>query len=100
LSHQIEISNTGQTVEAADGQTVLGAALAAGVDFPYGCATGNCGLCMCEVSGGGFDLLPHADGALGPAQQARGMTLGCRAVPRGNLRVRWLANLANLTKAA
>ncbi|MFN9773028.1 MAG: 2Fe-2S iron-sulfur cluster-binding protein [Burkholderiales bacterium] len=92
MTHRIGIGNTGQAIEAENGQTVLQAALAAGIDFPYGCATGNCGLCVCEAKGGEVDLLPYADGALGPAQQSRGWTLACRAVPRGDLDVRWLAN--------
>jgi ferredoxin-NAD(P)+ reductase (naphthalene dioxygenase ferredoxin-specific) len=93
MSHQIEIRNTNQVIHAKEGQTVLLAALAAGIDFPYGCATGNCGLCVCEAKGADVDLLPYADGALGPAQQSRGWTLACRAVPRGDLDVRWIANL-------
>lgn len=91
MSHRIRVTNTDQTIECAEGTTILAAAVQAGIDFPYGCASGNCGLCMCRVSGGSVDLLPYADGALGLAQESRGMTLACRALPRADLDVSWLA---------
>lgn len=91
MNHRIRVTNTGQTIDCAQGTTILSAAVDAGIDFPYGCASGNCGLCMCKVDGGQVDLLPYADGALGAAQQSRGMTLACRALPRADLEVSWLA---------
>lgn len=91
MNHRIRVTNTGQTIDCAQGTTILSAAVDAGIDFPYGCASGNCGLCMCKVDGGQVDLLPYADGALGAAQQSRGMTLACRALPRADLDVSWLA---------
>ncbi|NBS47352.1 MAG: hypothetical protein EBS99_10065 [Betaproteobacteria bacterium] len=91
VNHRIHITNTDQTIDCPPGTTILAAAVEAGIDFPYGCASGNCGLCMCKVNGGSVDLLPYADGALGPAQESRGMTLACRALPRAHLEVSWLA---------
>ena len=91
MSHRIRINNTEQTIDCDEGTTILAAAVDAGIDFPYGCATGNCGLCMCRLHEGRVDLLPHSDGALGPAQESRGMTLACRALPRTDLQVSWLA---------
>lgn len=92
MSHRIRIDNTGQTIECGERTTVLSAAVANGIDFPYGCASGNCGLCMCKLHEGNVELLPHSDGALGPEQERRGMTLACRAMPRADLVVSWLAN--------
>lgn len=46
---------------------------------------------MCKVGDGQFEILPYADGALGPVQEARGLTLACRAMPRSHLSVAWLA---------
>ena len=42
-SHRLTIANTRQTIDCAANQTVLEAAIAAGIDYPYACATGNCG---------------------------------------------------------
>lgn len=92
MSHAITFDNIGRTVEAEDGATVLEAALDAGIDYPYGCATGNCGLCVSDLPEGQVKLLPYADGALRPEMQARGRTLACRAVPCTDVTVRWLTN--------
>lgn len=92
MSYRIRIVNTEQTIDCAEHTTILSAAVAAGIDFPYGCATGNCGICMCKLQEGHVELLPHTDGALGPAHKLRGMTLACRAMPRSDVQVSWLAN--------
>lgn len=91
MTYRIHVTNAEQTIDCAEHTTILSAAVDAGIDFPYGCASGNCGLCMCRVARGEVQMLPYADGALGPAQQSRGMTLACRAMPRSDLEVSWLA---------
>ena len=91
VSYRIHIDNTEQTIDCAEDMTILVAAVAAGIDYPYGCATGNCGLCMSRLHEGRVELLPHTDGAFGPAQESRGMTLACRAMPLSDLRVSWPA---------
>lgn len=91
MSYRIRIHNTEQTIDCSEDTTVLAAAVEAGIDFPYGCASGNCGLCMCRVHEGRVDMLSHSDGVYGPAQESRGLTLACRALPRSDLEVSWLA---------
>lgn len=92
MKHTIIFTNVGCSVDVAPGTTVLDAALDAGIDYPYGCATGNCGLCVSELHEGKVSLLPYADGALRPEMQARGRTLACRAKTCSDLRVTWLTN--------
>ncbi len=92
MTHRILVTNADRTIDCAEQSTILAAAVDAGIDFPYGCASGNCGLCMCKLVKGQVQLLPYGDGALGPAQERRGMTLACRAMPRSDLEVSWLAN--------
>ena len=91
MSYRIRIANTEQTIDCDGRTTILSAAVAAGIDYPYGCASGNCGLCMSKLHEGRVEMLPHTDGAFGPAQESRGMTLACRAMPRSDLQVSWLA---------
>jgi len=62
----------------------------AGIDIPYGCGTGNCATCLCEIKSGEVELLPHGDGALSQRQKAAGLTLACRAEPRSNVEIVWL----------
>ena len=90
-SHRVTIANIGQTLACRADETILHAALLAGVDYPYACATGNCATCSSRLESGEVALLPHGDAALNPAQINAGQTLACRARPRGDVTIRWLA---------
>ena len=88
--YRVTITNAKRTIECAADQTVLEAAIAAGIDFPYACATGNCGTCTSRLDDGKVSLLPHNDACLTAVQLKAGLTLACRARPRGDLTIRWL----------
>jgi CDP-4-dehydro-6-deoxyglucose reductase/ferredoxin-NAD(P)+ reductase (naphthalene dioxygenase ferredoxin-specific) len=88
---QVTIRNSGQTIACATDRTILQAAIAAGVDYPYACATGNCATCVSKLENGKVSLLPHSDAALGKVQLKSGLTLACRARPRSDVTVNWLA---------
>lgn len=88
---EIHITNRGgKTIPCDRGETILHAAQRAGIDFPYVCATGNCGTCICQLDEGKVALLPHNDTSLSREQEEAGQTLACRARPRSALRVTWL----------
>lgn len=87
---QVRIGNTGGTISCAAEQTILRAAIAAGLDYPYGCASGNCGACISHLDEGEVALLPRSDASLSPAQAAAGQTLACRARPRSDVAITWL----------
>ncbi len=93
-SHRLTIANTRQTIDCAANQTVLEAALAAGIDFPFACATGNCGTCTCHLDAGKVTLLPRGDASLSPQQVKAGQTLACRARPRSDLTITWLSRVS------
>ena len=90
-TYQVTIRNSGQTIGCAANQTILQAAVAAGIDYPYACATGNCATCISRLEDGKVWLLPHSDAALGKVQLKSGLTLACRARPRSDVTVNWLA---------
>jgi len=87
---QIRIGNTGATFSCGAAQTILAASVGAGVDYPYGCASGNCGVCISQLESGEVAMLPRNDAALSPAQAAAGQTLACRALPRSDVAITWL----------
>jgi ferredoxin len=87
---RIAIGNTGATIDCGAEQTILRAAVTAGIDYPYGCATGNCGACISQLDAGDVSLLPRSDASLSPAQAAAGQTLACRARPRSDVTITWL----------
>ena len=86
----VRIGNNGQKIACAADQTILQAAVSAGIDFPYACASGNCGQCVARLTEGTVDMLPRSDASLTPAQVAAGQTLACRAQPRSDVSISWL----------
>ncbi|MEO1175471.1 MAG: 2Fe-2S iron-sulfur cluster-binding protein, partial [Myxococcota bacterium] len=50
MSFRAEIQ--GQAVDVDDRETLLDAALRAGIDFPHSCKVGGCGTCACRIAGG------------------------------------------------
>jgi CDP-4-dehydro-6-deoxyglucose reductase/ferredoxin-NAD(P)+ reductase (naphthalene dioxygenase ferredoxin-specific) len=87
---RVTISNTGKIVDCAADQTVLQAAVAAGIDYPYTCASGNCGACVSKLDAGDVAMLPRGDASLSPDQERMGQTLACRAQPRSDITITWL----------
>jgi CDP-4-dehydro-6-deoxyglucose reductase/ferredoxin-NAD(P)+ reductase (naphthalene dioxygenase ferredoxin-specific) len=76
-------------IAARDGETILEAALAAGIRFPFGCRSGECGVCKCElVAGPSLEMRAQASLALSPREMARGRILACCAVLRGPTAIR------------
>jgi hypothetical protein len=63
---EVELRRSGKTLQVASDQTILDAALAAGVDAPYSCRAGNCKACAVKVLDGEPD---HRDAALSPAER-------------------------------
>lgn len=62
-------------VEGAD--TVLEAALHAGLAMEYGCSSGNCGQCKARVVAGRVKRVRHHDYVLTEAEKTRGYALMC-----------------------
>ena len=53
MSFKVRIANPGagpdRTIEVPTGGTILEAALEAGVGYPFGCQSGNCGACKSHL---------------------------------------------------
>jgi len=68
-------------------ETVLQAALRAGVDFPNSCRVGGCGACKCRLAEGSVKELTETAYLLSDAEIDAGYILACQSVPRGDVRV-------------
>jgi ferredoxin-NAD(P)+ reductase (naphthalene dioxygenase ferredoxin-specific) len=90
MAFKVTIANTGSVIDCAADQRILHAAVGAGVDYPYGCATGNCGACLSELTSGEVSMLAYSDNALSVAQVAEGKILACRARPLSDVSLVWL----------
>ncbi|NNU81759.1 2Fe-2S iron-sulfur cluster binding domain-containing protein [Halovulum dunhuangense] len=89
---EVTLLNIGRTITVPDGQTILSAALAEGIDYPHGCKSGRCGNCKSRLASGEVDLLDHSRFALPPEERDSGLILPCRAVPKGPVSVAWLGD--------
>ncbi|WP_341863628.1 2Fe-2S iron-sulfur cluster-binding protein [Gymnodinialimonas sp. 57CJ19] len=78
----IIVDGTAQDVDVAPGETILTAALRAGLDAPYACKAGVCSTCMCKVLDGDAQMITNH--ALEDYEVARGMVLSCQALPIGD----------------
>jgi hypothetical protein len=88
--YQLRVVNSGGTIACRSDQTILQAAMAASIDYPFACASGNCGMCITQLTSGNVTMLPRADSSLSPEQEASGKTLACRAQPCSDLVLTWL----------
>lgn len=77
----IIVDGTAQEVSVDPGETILSAALRAGLDAPYACRAGVCSTCICKVTQGEAQMITNH--ALEDYEVAQGMVLSCQAVPVG-----------------
>jgi ferredoxin-NAD(P)+ reductase (naphthalene dioxygenase ferredoxin-specific) len=90
MSYQVEFADSQEQAPAEPGETILDAALRAGIAVPYSCQAGNCGTCKCEYLAGEIFELEHSEHALGPEERARNTILACRTQVWGDAVVRRL----------
>jgi CDP-4-dehydro-6-deoxyglucose reductase/ferredoxin-NAD(P)+ reductase (naphthalene dioxygenase ferredoxin-specific) len=90
-TYKVTIKNVDRTLECAADRTILQAAIGAGIDYPFACATGNCATCISKLDSGKVLLLPHSDASLRKEQIKAGQTLACRAQPRSDVTITWMA---------
>ena len=86
-----EITNDrgGEVFSCEDGDTILRAALRAGIGMPYSCNTGSCGNCRFDLLEGSVRHLREDAPAWSERDLKRNRWLGCQAVPEGDCRVKF-----------
>ena len=88
----VDIRQARTSLEVREGQTILDAALAAGIPYPHGCRSGRCGSCKSRLIEGEVELLQHSRFALTEEEKADGLILACRAMPQTDAAVAWLGS--------
>jgi ring-1,2-phenylacetyl-CoA epoxidase subunit PaaE len=76
-SFRLTLDGIDHTVPIAAGETLLEAALAAGIDAPHNCTQGRCGTCMSQLRSGEVSMATSR--ALSPRKIERGYILACQA---------------------
>ena len=87
MTFKVTVQPSGHVFECEPGDTVLAAAVRAGVGLPYGCKNGACASCRGKVLAGRVEHGSHQVKALSAADEEAGMALFCCATPLSDLRI-------------
>ncbi len=87
MTFQVTVNPSGSQFSCDEGETILAAALRAGVGLPYGCKNGACGSCKGKISSGSVTHDNHQQRALSDAEEAEGMSLFCCARPDSDVMI-------------
>ena len=79
MTHHCALVPSGRAFPVDDGETILQAALRAGVVLPYGCKDGACGSCKSQLMEGQVDYGTYQRKALSDAEKEQGGVLICCA---------------------
>jgi CDP-4-dehydro-6-deoxyglucose reductase len=85
MTFQITVQPSGHQFSCEEDETVLAAAMRAGVGLPYGCKNGACSSCRGRVVSGSVTHKPHQERALTKEDEAKGYSLFCCAVAHEDL---------------
>ena len=83
--YQVTIEPLGETIEVEDGQSILDAALRAGIWLPYACNHGLCGTCKVDVIEGEVEHNHASAFALMDIERDEGKCLACCATVESDI---------------
>lgn len=83
--YQVTVQPSGRSFAVREGQTVLAAAIEAGVGLPYGCKDGACGSCKCQKISGSITHGNHSAHALSEVEAGQDLILTCRATAHSDV---------------
>jgi CDP-4-dehydro-6-deoxyglucose reductase len=97
-ARQVRLEPSGRTFTVNPGETILEAAIHAGIGLPYGCRNGACGACKGDLLSGEVTFGDHQERAITADEKASGKTLTCCTKPLTDVvvEVRELAGLKDL----
>jgi CDP-4-dehydro-6-deoxyglucose reductase len=84
---QVTLIPTGQTFMADEGETVLSAALRAGLNLPHSCKGGHCASCRARLLEGTIDYAGESPPGITAEEERDGFVLLCQARARSDLRI-------------
>jgi phenol hydroxylase P5 protein len=87
MSYQLTIEPLGQVLEVQEGQTILDAALRAGIYLPHACCHGLCATCKIDVTDGEVEHGAASNFALMDYEREEGKTLACCATLQSDVTI-------------
>ncbi len=85
MTFQVTVKPSGRQFSCDADETILNAAIRAGVGLPYGCKNGACSSCKGMVLSGSVTHGPHQARALSAADEEIGFSLFCCARPNSDV---------------
>ncbi|MDN2698302.1 CDP-6-deoxy-delta-3,4-glucoseen reductase [Janthinobacterium sp. SUN073] len=85
MTFQITVQPSGHQFSCEADETVLSAAIRAGVGLPYSCKSGACSSCKGKIVSGNVQHKPYQARSLTEDEATAGYSLLCCAVPQGDL---------------
>jgi len=85
MPFQVTIQPSGTLLTVPEGEAILKAALAEGINIPYGCRNGACGSCKGRLVSGQIDQGEYSKAALSDLEREKGFALFCCAKPLSDL---------------
>lgn len=85
MTFQVTVQPSGRQFTCEEDETVLTAAIRAGVGLPYGCKNGACGTCKGKLLEGSVTHGAHQEKALPVAEEEKGFALFCCATPHSDI---------------
>lgn len=91
---QVDIVDTGESYPCRSHETLLQAMCRLGrAGIPVGCRGGGCGICKVMVVDGQTQAGRMSRAHVTRVEEAQGVVLACRAIPRTDLRIRILGKM-------
>jgi len=87
MSYELTIEPLGQTIEIEEGQSILDAALRAGIYLPHACGHGLCATCKVQVVDGEIDHGEASNFALMDFEREEQKCLACCATVQGDVTI-------------
>ncbi len=85
MEHKVTIINPPQSFVVQENETILEAAIRAGVSLNYGCSSGTCGLCKVQVSSGNVKEVKAREYVIPEAEKLQHYILACICAPQQDL---------------
>lgn len=91
MPYRVSIPQFLSSIQVEAGQTILDAALKAGLEYPYACRQGNCSSCKTRILKGFAEHIKSYDkNALTDEEKDEGLVLACRAAPTSPCEIEFL----------
>jgi CDP-4-dehydro-6-deoxyglucose reductase len=87
MTAQVTLYPSQITFEASEGESLLTAALRAGLNVSYGCSNGSCGRCLARLKSGEVKSMAYHDFVLPEAERANGGLLMCCQAAHGDIQL-------------